>query len=75
VAALLVVAGVVWALVNGPVEGPILITFTSTMGLTVADLLSIALFGAAAAVLWWPGQRSGGETAEIDSRARANSRS
>ena len=57
-ALILVLAGVVWALVNGPVEGPVLITFTPSMGLTVADLLSIALF-AAAAVVWWRPRQPG----------------
>jgi hypothetical protein len=57
-ALVLVIAGVVWALVNGPVEGPVLLTLAPGMGLTVADLLSVVFFGAAAAVLWWPRQSS-----------------
>ncbi len=43
----LIAAAVVWALVNGPVEGPVLIAFGRGHGLTVADLPSVAagLFG------------------------------
>jgi hypothetical protein len=43
-AAALIVAGVVWLLVNKPVEGPVLISFTVRHGLSAADLLSIAAF-------------------------------
>jgi hypothetical protein len=51
-AAILVVLGVVWLLVNGPVEGAILLKFDADHGLTVADLLSLAAF-AMAVVLWF----------------------
>jgi hypothetical protein len=44
VAGALVVGGVVWVLVNQPVEGPVLLSFTPDHGLTVADLFSIAAF-------------------------------
>lgn len=36
------VAAVVWILVNGPLEGPVLWVVTPSHGLTVADLLSAA---------------------------------
>jgi hypothetical protein len=72
-ALVLVLAGVLWAIVNGPVEGPVLVTFAPGMGLTVADLLSVALFAAAAAVLWWP--RHPGRTGEMASSVRSRSRS
>jgi hypothetical protein len=42
VAAALVLAAVVWVLVNGPVEGPILLVVAPGHGLTVADLFSVA---------------------------------
>lgn len=51
-AGVLVVLGVVWLLVNGPLEGPTLVTFDVKHGLTVADLLSLAAF-ALAARLWF----------------------
>jgi hypothetical protein len=34
---------VIWILVNQPVEGPVLLTLSAHHGITVADLLSIAL--------------------------------
>lgn len=72
----LVLAGVLWAIVNGPVEGPVLLTFAPGMGLTVADLLSVALFAAAAGLWWWPRQsRRPGETADAAASTRASSRS
>ena len=69
----LVLAGVVWAIVNGPVEGPVLLTFAPGMGLTVADLLSVGLFTAAAALLWWPRhpRRAGEMAASVRSRSRS----
>jgi hypothetical protein len=39
----LVAAAVIWILINQPVEGPVLLTLSATHGITVADLLSIAL--------------------------------
>lgn len=51
VASGLVVAAVVWVLVNGPVEGPILVVLSRTHGITTADLLSVLAVLAAAAVL------------------------
>ena len=53
VAAVLVVLAVIWVLVNGPVEGPVLLVFSRTHGLTVADLPSLAAL-VVAAVLAWP---------------------
>lgn len=47
VAALLVVAAVLWVLFNGPVEGRTLIVVTPNHGLTEADLLSVAAVGLA----------------------------
>lgn len=44
----LVLLGVVWILVNGPVEGPTLLVLGGGHGLTTADLLSVAAFTAAA---------------------------
>jgi hypothetical protein len=41
-AAVLVLAAVVWVLVNGPVEGPVLVVVSPGHGLTVADLFSVA---------------------------------
>lgn len=48
----LVAAGLVWILVNGPVEGATLVVLTYNHGITVADLASVAAF-AAGGVLWW----------------------
>jgi len=39
----LVGAAVIWMLVNGPVEGPVLLILTPSHGITVADLPSLAL--------------------------------
>jgi hypothetical protein len=50
-AVVLVVLGIVWILINGPVEGPILFKFAPDHGLTTADLLSLAAF--VLAVLLW----------------------
>lgn len=51
-AAAVVVAavGAIWMLVNGPVEGYVLLSVTRTHGLTVADLPSVALFVASAVI-------------------------
>jgi hypothetical protein len=38
----LAVAAVIWVLVNGPVEGPVLLVLTPSHGITVADLPSLA---------------------------------
>jgi hypothetical protein len=69
----LLAAAVVWAIVNGPVEGPVLLTFAPGMGLTVADLLSVALFVAAVALLCGPRQRRrmGEMAASVRSRSRS----
>jgi hypothetical protein len=37
----LVAAAGVWVLVNGPVEGPVLLVLTPSHGITVADLPSM----------------------------------
>lgn len=52
-AALLLPASAAWVLFNGPIEGPILITFSAQHGLTVSDLLAVAgvLVGAAVLLL------------------------
>jgi hypothetical protein len=52
-AALLVVAAVVWVRINGPVEGRTLLVLSPTHGVTSADLLSLLALGGAA-VLAWP---------------------
>jgi hypothetical protein len=44
-------AAVIWILVNGPVEGPVLLTLTPSHGITVADLPSLALIIIAAVIL------------------------
>lgn len=55
-ALLLAVFSVLWVLVNGSMEGPILLTVTSQHGLTGADLAGVAGV-ALAAYLWWRGGR------------------
>lgn len=52
VALALLVAAATWVLVNGPVEGPVLLTITRNHGLTVADLPALAA-GMVALVLLW----------------------
>ena len=42
---------VVWVLVNGPVEGRVLLVLTPTHGLTVADLPSLAALVVAGALV------------------------
>jgi hypothetical protein len=56
VAALLVVAAIIWARINKPVEGDVLLELTSRHGLTTADLLSIVAL-AMAVVIAWPSRR------------------
>lgn len=51
VAAVLVVAAVLWLFVNGPVEGPVLVVFAPTHGVTVADLFSVLAILLAGALL------------------------
>ncbi|HEX8489102.1 MAG TPA: hypothetical protein VF642_11205 [Propionibacteriaceae bacterium] len=51
-AALLVVAAVVWFRVNGPVEGKVLIVLSYNHGVTVADLFSVAAVLLAVALVW-----------------------
>lgn len=50
----LIGVAIVWVLVNGPLEGYVLYSFTPYNGLTVADLFSIAAVGIA---LWTLGTR------------------
>jgi hypothetical protein len=38
----LVAAALIWVLVNGPVEGPVLLVLAPSHGITVADLPSLA---------------------------------
>jgi hypothetical protein len=38
----LVAAALIWVLVNGPVEGPVLLILAPSHGITVADLPSLA---------------------------------
>jgi hypothetical protein len=40
-AVLLLPVAAAWVLFNGPIEGPILLTFTADHGLTVSDLLAV----------------------------------
>jgi hypothetical protein len=50
-AAGLAAAAVGWVLVNGPVEGPVLLILTSSHGITVADLPAIAVLVIAGVLL------------------------
>jgi hypothetical protein len=50
-ALLMLPASAAWALFNGPIEGPILLTISSTHGVTVSDLLAVVAVLVAAAVL------------------------
>jgi hypothetical protein len=56
-AALLVIAAVIWARINKPVEGRTLLELTSNHGVTTADLLSLVAL-AMAVVLAFPSWRS-----------------
>jgi hypothetical protein len=38
----LIAVALLWVLVNGPVEGPVLLVFAPSHGITVADLPSLA---------------------------------
>ncbi|MEJ2862459.1 hypothetical protein [Actinomycetospora flava] len=55
-AALLVVAAVIWVRINKPVEGEVLLELTRRHGVTTADLLSVVML-AMAAVIAWPSRR------------------
>ena len=48
----LVAAAVLWALVNKPVEGPTLIAFDNSHGLTLGDLPSVAAVILAGVLIW-----------------------
>lgn len=47
-AAILLLAAVVWLPINSPVEGPVLLRISYNHGVHIADLLSVALAFAAA---------------------------
>ncbi len=51
VAVLLLPASVAWVLFNGPLEGSVLLTLTSTHGVTTSDLLAVVGVLVAVAVL------------------------
>ncbi|MFC5140700.1 hypothetical protein ACFPK1_20865 [Actinomycetospora rhizophila] len=55
-AALLVVAAVLWTRINKPVEGEVLLELTRRHGVTTADLLSVLML-AMAVVIAWPSRR------------------
>ncbi len=48
----LVAAAVLWLLVNKPLEGPTLIAFDDTHGLTVGDLPALAALVLAGLLIW-----------------------
>jgi hypothetical protein len=48
----IVVAAAIWVLVNGPVEGPVLLVMSPSHGITVADLPSIGAVIIAGLILW-----------------------
>ena len=56
-AALLVVAAVIWVRINKPVEGEVLLELTRRHGVTTADLLSVVML-AMAVVIAWPSRRA-----------------
>jgi hypothetical protein len=49
----LAAAAVGWVLINGPVEGPVLLVLTSSHGITVADLPAIVALVIASVLLIW----------------------
>jgi hypothetical protein len=53
-AVLLLPAALAWVLFNGPIEGPILLTFSRDHGLTVSDLLAVVALLVAVVVLRRP---------------------
>jgi hypothetical protein len=55
-ATLLVVAAVIWVLINKPVEGEVLLELSRRHGVTTADLLSLVML-AMAVVIAWPSRR------------------
>lgn len=52
-AVLLLPASVAWVLFNGPLEGPVLLTFSHDHGLTVSDLLGVVGVAVGVALLAW----------------------
>ena len=56
IAALLVVAAVIWVRINHPVEGRTLLVLADNHGITTADLLSVIAL-AMAVVIAWPSRR------------------
>jgi uncharacterized membrane protein HdeD (DUF308 family) len=57
-AALLLPVSGAWIFFNGPIEGPILVTFTPTHGLTVSDLLGVLGVLVGLLALWRGRRRS-----------------
>ena len=51
-AAVLVVAAIVWLPLNQPIEGPKLLVLSRSHAITTADLLSVVLVLVAAGLLW-----------------------
>ena len=51
-AAVLTVVAVAWSRFNGPIEGRVLMSFTSEHGVTESDLLSVLAVVIAAAGVW-----------------------
>jgi len=70
-AALLVVAAMIWVRINKPVEGRTLLELTQNHGVTTADLLSVVAL-AMAVVLAWPSWRRADppRVAPADARGR-----
>jgi hypothetical protein len=52
-AVVLVACAVLWVVINHPVEGPTLLVLTPSHGITVADLLSLALMIVAGLLVWF----------------------
>jgi hypothetical protein len=48
----LVIAAVLWVLVNGPFEGSVLVVLTPSHGITVADLFSLTALVIAGLIIW-----------------------
>jgi hypothetical protein len=48
----IVVAAAIWVLVNGPVEGPVLLVMSPSHGITVADHPSLGAVIIAGLILW-----------------------
>ena len=55
--ALVAALTIAWVLTNGLIEGPVLVSFTRSHGLTVADLAVFATIPAVASYAWSRGRR------------------